>query len=112
MSFIPWSEAIRQMRTLDHNDKAVPFDMEYVTLDQQRNTGGEIRLLNSVIVSGLKRKSKAKQHEEKVKQLQNDSSRHPNHFENSTLNLVDKQNNYTKIHLRLILSFNGKTVIY
>jgi len=92
-----------------------PFALRFVKLNETKGTGGEIIELSNQLQSG-----RAKQPEPAPKlgsradvdELEAWVGRNPNHYEHMTRNLVSKINGrYTKVHIYLILEFNGKKVI-
>ena len=90
-------------------DSGQPFDIEVVTADVKRGTGGAIR--------SYKRHVKfVKQHMTKAETAKFETLRgtakDARHYENSTRNIYDTQKREVrKIHIRLIVIFNGKHVI-
>lgn len=91
--------------------KGDPFSVSFVTLDQSRNTGGDIMQLDDVIISfqdhravdlGFQAPEEAKTNFKKS----------PGHYEHATRNVMLKNGMRRKFHLRLLLTFNGKKVFY
>ena len=95
-----------------------PFALRYVKLNEQKGTGGEIVEVGGQLLSG-RGTPKApvaapaiSAAPESVDELEAHLVRNPNHFDNMTRNLVSTLNgNYSKVHIYLILEFNGKKVI-
>lgn len=104
-------ETILLKEVLDAMDAGQPFSIAFVTADRRRNTGGEWIEVEKAYKSGYVDPADRK----KMQQLQPESdiiSRSPNHYENSTRNIVIVANSEVrKLHVRLIRKFNGKTVI-
>lgn len=85
------------MKIRGHDRELIPFSITFVTADQKKGTGGQkITFDEAVFVGGPSRK---------------DSGRNANHYENYTRNIRHKNSDrITKIHLLLVLKFNGLTV--
>ena len=112
-------EVITLKQVLAHMAETIePFGLRYVKLNEQKGTGGEVVEVSGQLLSG-RGKAKApgaplamaidlgSQPSVAVHQVRN-----PNHFDNMTRNLVSTLNgNYSKVHIYLILEFNGKKVI-
>ncbi len=81
------SHVVRQMRKPDGVNRLRPFSLVYCTADRARQKGGEIRELNRVVLLTKKRTT------------------------NRIVNLqVLGSLNIVRVHLDLILYFNGKPV--
>lgn len=108
------NDALQQMQTLNSSGRAPEFSIKVRTLNRFSKTGGKLHHypkaklvikeenpnLNSV--NSLRNKPKEKT-----------TRRNPNHFENKTRNIkVLPQGNFVKIHIRYIIDFNNKKVIY
>jgi hypothetical protein len=91
-----------------------PFALQFVKLNEQKGTGGELVELTGQLLSG-RGSTKAPLNDTNVVQSSSEGAhqvRRPNHHDNYTRNLVSTINNrYTKVHYPLILEFNGKKVI-
>ena len=91
-------------------DTGTPFSMAFVTCDQKKDTGGEwIELRNCrkqpfAVPKALKAAGKAVP---KAKKL----SKNPNHYENSTRNIILGNGELRKVHLQLITMFNQQEVL-
>lgn len=93
-------------------DSDEPFSMTFVTADRRRGTGGEIISVKNWVkastpVEGVVNPSKKKRILSQLILAKN-----PNHYENKTRNIrnLRKLNEIRKVHIRLIISFNGKKV--
>lgn len=103
---------------LKEMDNGKPFDIEYVTCDTTRGTGGAVRTAKNVVLVNKRNKKRPAQVDgmsEEEYAIKEAVKKSPNHHENSTKNIYDtkkpaKKGRITKVHLRLILSFNGLTV--
>ncbi|MGV3588601.1 MAG: hypothetical protein ACO1OF_16465 [Adhaeribacter sp.] len=105
-------DALAQMEKKDERNWPVPFTIEFVTADRERNTGGEVIRLEKVVlardVKGLKKKTSAI-----LDSTEPDRAANPNHWLNGTRNLYHTQSQQIrKCHIRLITKFNGQPVIY
>ena len=111
-NFIQLSSALDEMDRLDHDGKPVRFHVKFVTADRIRRTGGEI----IEIQSGRKcvgnrngmtvfdSRHKADEHSR--------NSRQPNHWVNSTRNIILPNGGIRKVHIRLIIEFNNQKVFF
>ena len=108
-------EVITLKQVLAHMAETVePFSLRYVKLNEQKGTGGEIVDVGGLLLSG--RGTTKAGAAPVAAPAAGDSPakvvRKPNHFDNMTRNLVSRLNgNFTKVHIYLILEFNGKKVI-
>lgn len=120
MSTITLKEVLKQM------DAGVPFDMTVVACDKRRGTAGKLKVFSKVILTTKQPGQRGKTGSfDKLRMTSGGGStpltmtsgvpKSPNHYENSTRNLFDPKKRGSericKIHLRLILKFNGATVI-
>lgn len=109
------SEVLKKMSTLDDQGRAVPFSISFRTLNRYSKTGG--KLINYpkaklVIKEDFKDKNSIKSLQTKPLPRTN-IKRNPNHWENNTRNIkVLPQGDIKKIHIKHIISFNGKKVVY
>lgn len=107
---IELQQALTEMERKDRKGNALPFTIEFVTADLNRDKGGEIKTLtNAVLVTPAhwrkKRMSTGATRQEK--------KAGPNHFDNMTRNI--RQLNDTaivKIHIWLITKFNNEKVAW
>lgn len=111
---------------IDKKDKegnAYPFDITFRSLQRNSKTGGKLYEYKQVKkirakVDNLKTKSSLRFSSTKthflIKEVQTQviAKKNPNHFENRTRNLELQNGKPRKIHIRLIISINGKKVIY
>lgn len=83
------------------------FDIEFVTCDRKRNTGGALKGLTNCIYPQTKQKA------ETTGEVSKESvTKAPRHYRNSTLNLQQLGNReITKVHIRLITKLNGVQVV-
>jgi hypothetical protein len=83
------------------------FSCTVITCDLERNTGGEILTLHNVRLNKLTRKAKEIQQQKKEESL----SIRPNEKKNDSRNLLLPNGLTRKIHIHLIIKFNGQEVI-
>jgi len=104
-NFIELRAALREMRQVDPHGNPVPFSIEWCTADVSRKTGGDIRKLAKAYMSGAEIG--------RVEKLDRAAklSKLPNHYGNATRNIKDVSGDLKKVHIHLILSINGKTVL-
>lgn len=105
---ITYTDMVTHMRT------GQPFNMTYVEADRRRGTGGELSSRLGWVIHN--RKGLAEQ----IEQKKNRKSRiaqalyhcNPNHLVNKTCNITNlKSRAVLTIHLKLIIQYNGKTVV-
>lgn len=99
------SDALQKMQLTDAHGEPVPFRIKFCTADRTRNTGGElIELKNAVLSQNLKTLPRH------VRNIAN--PKRVNQFSNAIRNVYDLDHNrYYKIHIYLILEFNGVAVV-
>jgi hypothetical protein len=101
MQLISYADMIRQMNHKDKDGTPTPFSLKVVTLDINRKTGGDILSIPAAIIDRQKAKA------------QKANSRTPRHYENRTRNIkIVSSGEIRKIHPRLIIEFNNKTVFH
>ena len=83
-----------------------PFDVKFVTADLEKQTGGEIIELRQVRLSIAKRAAPIARAGKKK------NAGTQNHWANSTRNAVLPNGLIRKFHIRLIIEFNGRKVIW
>jgi hypothetical protein len=93
-------------------DNGEAFDMEFVTADRRRGTGGKL-----IDVKGwVKKKGKPVDDTVPGKHIRQktDVKKDPNHWRHGTFNIENPGNkalHLYKVHIPLILTFNSKRVI-
>jgi hypothetical protein len=133
MKVIQLREVLQQM---ENGEK---FSITYIKADRQRKTGGEIKTLENCVLYGatdgsprgddqrdptvneLARRDAGRKKivgssrrgtaSDKNRAVVTDS-RNPNHYLHSTRNVKLQNGEIRKIHIRLIVKFNGVHVIY
>jgi len=99
-----------RMRTFDDQGKVKAFDLEFVTADRKRTTGGELkRLINAKLMFTARDVGAAKGPQTKAIEA---TKRPPNHQQHDTINVLTPEGSITKVHVRLITSFNNQTIIW
>lgn len=106
---MPVQETIELTQVIDHIDSMMPFDITYVTADKKRGTGGEIKTRKAWVKCNLGDQPETilrKNH------IPYSEIRDPRHIEHKTRNIMNPVNReIRKLHLRLIVEFNGKRVV-
>lgn len=95
-------------------DAGSNFTIAFVTADRKRETGGEIIELENVRLH-----RKADHEEDKSQKIAAPAvesakldSRNPQHLQHGTRNLRLSSGKIRKVHIRLIVKFNGAKVVY
>lgn len=103
-------EVLATMDKKDRKGNPIPFSVEFVTADLQRDKGGEvITLANAVMVtpSYWRKKRKALVYTGVT------PKKGQNHFENMTRNIRQLNDTvFVKLHIWLITKFNGENVVW
>lgn len=93
---IQFQHALEAMKQKDKWGNQVPFDLEVVTADQEKKTGGDILELKNFVWVWPRSKGR------KIE---------TNHFLNGTVDLMPAGGGpITRVHLMLIRKFNAKVV--
>ncbi len=105
--------ALRNMELVDHKGNPVPFDVQFVTADRARKTGGAIEELKGVVLSNAKRKKKPQRITAAMPDDLGDrpNGKRPNHYVNRTRNFMLPNNQVRKAHISLITHMNGEVVL-
>ncbi len=101
-------DALKMMDRLDHRQRPIPFDLSFITADRRRDEGGEWKQIDGAILS--KHNKLLPQHVRRVDGF--GGSRKPASHENATRNIQAPDGSITKVHIRLIKTFNGHPVIW
>ena len=111
-NYIQLSKALDLMDLLDDDGKPVKFHVKFVTADRMRRTGGEIIEIHSGRKCVGNRNGKTV-FDTRLKADENPSiSRQPNHWMNSTRNIILPNGGIRKVHIRLIIEFNNQKVFF
>jgi len=93
---ITFQEALKTIRRKDSIDQSVPFDVEFVTANPAKNTGGKIHDLKGMVYLFPK----------------SGGDRNPDHFLNGTINIMPAGGGpITKIHIMLIRKVNNLVIV-
>jgi hypothetical protein len=99
---------------LDEINSGNAFDIEYVTADERRKKGGELKRYSGCIKSQSVTSGKADKKYEPVVNVTN-QSKNPHHEAHVTFNIYvphpDEGSKIKKVHTRLVTQFNGKDVL-
>lgn len=107
-----FGEMINAIDGIDSNGQPVGFSLRFVTADRKRKTGGDIIFIEN----GKKCVGKGKDGNviwaAPVGESSTGVKKNPHHYANSTRNvLITSSGQIRKVHIRLIIEFNGKKVI-
>jgi hypothetical protein len=101
LSTIMLKDVLHQMDTGDS------FSIGFRTFDQRKQRGGEYVSAGKAHIYNHKTHQERLENQRAVRYHKN-----PNHYENSTRNIVIEEGGAVrKLHIRLIRNFNGKTVL-
>lgn len=109
---ITLKDALAIIDQKDVKGNAFPFNISFRSLQRNSKTGGKMYHYNQV--KKLVRTPTVSNTASLIKSVQSleTPERKPNHFRNRTRNLELQNGDIKKIHIRLIISINGKKVIY
>lgn len=105
---ISLKDALKLMDRLDHKGKPIPFTITFVTANRKKNTGGKKLQIDGAILS--KHNKLLPLHIRRVDGF--GGSKHPKSHENATRNIQAPDGAITKVHIRLITSFNQFKIIW
>lgn len=100
---------------LIHSGEA--FDMQFVTCNRKKGTGGDLITAEGWMVLNARETSDVKGETDEYEEADTplgDGGKDPNHEENGTVNVFNPANpgyHPVKVHYDLITTFNGKRVI-
>ena len=107
-------DVLQQMKTPDADGKAIPFSIKVRTLNRYTKKGGKLNTYeNAKLV--MQEKQERVTSIIALRTLQPKflkDRKKPNHFTNKTRNIRLPNGEKKKIHIRFIIEFNGKKVIY
>lgn len=101
-------DALKLMDRLDHKGKPIPFDLEFVTADRRRDTGGKWMKAEGAILS--KHNKDLPLHIRRSDGFA--GSKKPASHENQQRNIQTPDGTITSVHIRLIKVFNGHPVTW
>ena len=114
METVTISEMLEAMNT------GLPFSVSFVSYDKQRKKGGEIKYYKEVVLNADVKDKKFLEQTQRANSLLSKErggvSKNPHHYENSTRTFrvcVNgcKTSTVKKLHIFLVLEFNGKKLI-
>ena len=109
--FIQLSQVLEEIERKDDQGIPVQFQMKFVTADRRRGTGGEIIEINGA-------RNNSPQAKGKIIPVKGGPSSsvlkgsNPHHWSNSTRNFLLPNGAIRKVHIRLIIQFNHKKVVF
>lgn len=109
------NEVLEMMRTPNQEGRAVKFDISYRTFNKNSKTGGKLKYHEDAkLVMKEKPSDKAEIYAlmKKPSEKKEVSRKNPNHFQNKTRNIRLENGDIRKIHIKYIVTFNGKKVIF
>ena len=110
--YIQLSKALDLMDQLDDDGKPVKFHVKFVTADRIRRTGGEIIEIPSGRKCVGNRNGKTVFDTRQRKDENPSISRPPNHWKNSTRNILLPNGGIRKVHIRLMIEFNNQKIFF
>ncbi len=112
-TFIRLWDVLEIMDSFDGQGKPIRFQLKFVTANRSEKTGGEIIELKDACKCSVRTK-KGKEIFAVKKNLPADNriTKDPNHWVNSTRNILLPNGQKRKLHIRLIIEFNNKKVCY
>ncbi len=106
-------DVLDKMEAVDSQGNPVRFSLKFITANRRLNQGGEIIELKDARKCSVKTKQGKEIFPEKKNFPVNDKvSKAPNHWINSTRNILLPNGQKRKLHIRLILEFNNMKVCY
>ena len=107
-------EVLETMKTLDADGRAVPFSISVRTLNRYSKTGGKLKKFpKAKMVMKEENPNANSDMALRIKPKKPTARKNPNHQQNKTRNIkILPQGNIITIHIRYIIEFNGKKVIY
>ncbi|MEI7983514.1 MAG: hypothetical protein WCI71_17825 [Bacteroidota bacterium] len=112
-TFIRLWDVLEIMDSFDGQGKPVRFQLKFVTANRLVRTGGEIIELKDACKCSV-RTTKGKEIFAAKKNFPANEqvSKNPRHWVNSTRNILLPNGQKRKLHIRLIIEFNNKKVCY
>jgi len=112
-TFIRLWDVLEIMDSFDGQGKPVRFQLKFITANRLEKTGGEIiELKDGCKCSGRTVKGKEIFAVKKNFTVDDRVTKDPNHWVNSTRNILLPNGQKRKLHIRLIIEFNNKKVCY
>jgi len=112
-TFIRLWDVLEIMDSFDGQEKPVRFQLKFVTANRSEKTGGEIIELKDACKCSVRTiKGKEIFATKKLFPVDDRITKDPNHWVNSTRNILLPNGQKRKLHIRLIIEFNNKKVCY
>jgi len=112
-TFIRLWDVLEFMDSMDGQGKSVRFQLKFVTANRLEKTGGEIIELKDACKCSVRTKNGKEIFAAKKNFLADERiTKDPNHWVNSTRNILLPNGQKRKLHIRLIIEFNNKKVCY
>jgi len=111
-NYIQLKDLLEQMNQLDENNMPKSFQIKFVTADRGKKTGGEIIEIPSAKRCVGYRNGKLVFDSRESSSPTTRKRRDPNHWANSTRNLLLPNKQIRTIHIRLIIEFNNQKVFF
>ena len=103
-SVITLTEVLKTM------DNGAPFSITYVTADRKKRTGGQ--LMTHAQAQKIAHLADLPANILKANRISLANAKNPNHYTNSTRNIyIPRTREVRKLHIKLIVAFNGHTVL-
>jgi hypothetical protein len=101
-------EVLEDMERVDVHGNPVPFEIKFVTADERRKTGGDIKHFGKAVMLTNKKRVNASSNLSNIKRQRKKA----NHWTNATRNIqpVGQNDRIVKVHIHLITHFNGQKV--
>lgn len=110
-SYIRLSDVLSEMDRLDDQGKPIKFNIKFVTANRKERTGGEI-----IEIKGGRKCVDVKEDKPVFDTRKSVSEpklhKNPNHWVNSTRNILLPNGRIRKVHIRLIIEFNDQKVCF
>jgi len=112
-TFIRLWDVLELIDSLDGQGKPIRFQLKFVTANRLEKTGGEIIELKDACKCSVRTHwGKEIFPTKKVFAANDRVTKDPNHWVNSTRNILLPNGQKRKLHIRLIIEFNNKKVCY
>jgi hypothetical protein len=105
-------QVLEEIKKVDANGLAVPFDIEFRTFNSQNKGGGGLKVYEGARLL-IGKKLEGKEFNPKSFFYRNERERkNPNHWQNRTRNIETPSGQIRKLNILYITKFNGNEVIY
>ena len=111
-NYIRLAEVLVKMDELDNKGHPIPFSIKFVTANRKTGTGGEVIEIDKCVKCVGKKGDGTPIIDTRKLGQPVAPTKDPHHWANSTRNLLLPNNQIRKIHIRLIIEFNGYKVCY